>query len=172
MSDMLVAHFRMLARYNTIVNQRLYEACGKLTEDEYKKNREGSFGSIHGTLNHILLGDRRWMALFTDQPGAEKTPALNTELYNSFGALQSARQAEDARIEEFLNRIDASFFDKQFRYINVLGNLHIDPAPLALAHLFNHQTHHRSQVQTMLRQTAVKPPSLDLHRAIRPNPQA
>ena len=82
MSELLIAHFRMLARYNTIVNQRLYAACAELSDDEYKKQRAGSFGSIHGTLNHILLGDRRWMALFTGQPDAETTPPLG------FGAIR------------------------------------------------------------------------------------
>ena len=54
--------FRMLARYNRIANERLYEQCGKLDLVEYRRERRGSFGSIHALLNHILLGDRIWMS--------------------------------------------------------------------------------------------------------------
>ena len=54
----MLEHFQMLARYNRIANERLYERCGQLDSAEYRKQRQGSFGSIHGLLNHILLGDR------------------------------------------------------------------------------------------------------------------
>ena len=57
-------HFQMLALYNRIANERLYATCTQLSDAEYRKPRPGSFGSIHGLLNHILLGDRRWMGLF------------------------------------------------------------------------------------------------------------
>ena len=60
----LVTHFQMLARYNRIANERLFATCAELDDGEYRQCRAGSFGSIHGLLNHILLGDRRWMALF------------------------------------------------------------------------------------------------------------
>jgi mandelate racemase len=54
----LRTHFRTLARYNRIANERLFELCAQLDSVEYKKRRQGSFGSIHGLLNHIFLGDR------------------------------------------------------------------------------------------------------------------
>jgi uncharacterized damage-inducible protein DinB len=58
------AIFWTLARYNRIANQRIFECCSRLEPAEYRKQRQGSFGSIHGLLNHILLGDRIWMARF------------------------------------------------------------------------------------------------------------
>ena len=57
----LVAHFQMLAQYNRIANERLFAKCAQLNDVEYRKQRAGSFGSIHGLLNHILLGNRRWL---------------------------------------------------------------------------------------------------------------
>jgi uncharacterized damage-inducible protein DinB len=57
------------------------------------------------------------------------------------------------------------------RYVNSTGEQHADPAGLMLAHLFNHQTHHRGQVHVMLSQTTVRPPALDMHRVIRPEPE-
>jgi uncharacterized damage-inducible protein DinB len=157
----------MLARYNTIANQRLYEAVGHLEDEEYRRERAASFQSVHRTLNHILLGDRIWMARFTET-GYDTTPALGGELYPDFASLRTARAAEDARIETFLGSVTEDFLAREVRYVNSAGETHADPAGLLLAHLFNHQTHHRGQVHVMLSQTALRPPSLDMHRAIRP----
>ena len=61
-SELLVEHFRMLGRYNQVVNVHLYPFCRALDEGEYRKDRLGSFRSIHSTLNHLLVGDRYWWA--------------------------------------------------------------------------------------------------------------
>jgi uncharacterized damage-inducible protein DinB len=167
MAASLIAHFQMLARYNTIANERLYETCSRLDEEEYRRERAASFRSVHRTLNHILLGDRIWMARFTET-GHATTPPLGGELYPNFAALRAARVAEDARIEAFLADAAAEFLAKEVRYVNSAGEHHADPAGLLMAHLFNHQTHHRGQVHVMLSQTTVQPPALDMHRVIRP----
>ena len=78
--------FRMLARYNRIANERLYEQCANLDPVEYRRERRGSFGSIHALLNHILLGDRIWMSRFAG--GGSTTPPLNSILYDTFAELQ------------------------------------------------------------------------------------
>jgi uncharacterized damage-inducible protein DinB len=167
MAASLIAHFQMLALYNTIANERLYEACGRLDEEEYRRPRAGSFGSIHRTLNHILLGDRLWVDRFTETGGAT-TPPLGSELYAEFSGLRAARQAEDARLQALLASATEDFLVKEVRYVNSAGQPHADPAAFLLAHLFNHQTHHRGQIHVMLSQTPVRPPALDMHRAIRP----
>src|SRR5215208_4758259 len=95
----LLRHYRMMARYNRIANERLYEACADLSDDEYRRQRKGSFGSIHALLNHLLLGDRIWTSRF--EGGGQTTPALNTVLYDEFAALRTARAEQDERIESF-----------------------------------------------------------------------
>jgi uncharacterized damage-inducible protein DinB len=162
----LAAHFQMLARYNCIANERLYAKCAQLDDAEYRKARAGSFGSIHGLLNHILLGDRRWMGLFEN--GERATPPLNQILYDDFSDLRGARAREDARIQAFFAGLDAAFWSRSFAYTNNQGKDYVETAPVACAHLFNHQTHHRGQVHVMLSQTPVGPPSLDLHRIVNP----
>src|SRR5262245_58437580 len=162
----LVTHFRMLARYNRIANERLFMACARLDDAQYRKQREVSFGSIHGLLNHILLGDRRWMALFED--GERVTPPLNQVLYDDFSSLRSARAREDTRIESFFAGLDSAFWGRSFAYTNNQGKDCVETAHVACSHLFNHQTHHRGQVHVMLSQTPVAPPALDLHRILNP----
>ena len=95
----LPAYFRMIAGYNRVANERLFERCAQLDSVEYRKQRQGSFGSIHGLLNHILLGDRIWMARFEGK--GHSTPPLNTILFDGFSCLRSARIEEDIRIEMF-----------------------------------------------------------------------
>jgi uncharacterized damage-inducible protein DinB len=162
----LSAHFQLLARYNRIANERLYSACAQLPDDEYRKARAGSFGSIHGLLNHILLGDRRWLALFEN--GQRVTPPLNQILYDDFNELRGARMREDERLEAFFGGLDSSFWHRSFAYTNNQGKACVEKAHVACSHLFNHQTHHRGQVHVMLSQTAAAPPQLDLHRIINP----
>jgi uncharacterized damage-inducible protein DinB len=158
--------FQMLARYNLAANQRLYEACAQIGEDEYRRQRAGSFRSIHALLNHILLGDRIWMSRFAG--GGQTTPPLNTILYDEFAALRSARGQEDAAIENFFRHANEAFLTKALSYTNSKGRQCTDAVIPAVLHMFNHQTHHRGQVHVMLDQTGAQPPSLDLHRILNP----
>ncbi len=166
MTDALVQNFRVLARYNALANRRLYEACARLPDGERKKRRPAFFGSIHGTLNHLMVGDRIWLARFS----GEEVPSTNLDaiLYEDFEELREAREEEDRRIEEFAAGIDERFLTGTIRYTNNEGRNLEDPVELLVAHFFNHQTHHRGQVHDMLTQTEVPPPVLDLHRVIRP----
>ncbi|MHA1153812.1 MAG: DinB family protein [Alphaproteobacteria bacterium] len=168
MVDFRIAHFEMLARYNRLANERLYGACAGLSEAELKRPRAAFFTSIHGTLNHILLGDRIWLARF--EGGAAPSTGLDAILYEDFGELRAAREAEDARIETFATALTPEFLGGSIRYVNNAGRASDDTVDLLLPHLFNHQTHHRGQVTDLLMQTDVKPPVLDMHRVIKPDP--
>ena len=159
-------HFAMLARYNTVANQRLYEVCAQFDVPALRESRRGSFGSIHALLNHLLLGDRIWMARF--QGGGATTPPLGGILFDRFADLRAARVKEDARIEGFFATLPADFFSRSIEYLNFQRKPYRESASVAAAHFFNHQTHHRGQVHVMISQTGVKPPSLDLHRIINP----
>jgi uncharacterized damage-inducible protein DinB len=158
--------FRIFARYNRVANERLYEQVRKLDVAEYRRERRGSFGSIHALLNHTMVGDRIWMSRFT---GAGKTtPPLNTILYEIFAEINSARAEEDAGIEAFFNKVDDDFLTRSLAYTNSRGKECVDAFAPAVLHFFNHQTHHRGQVHVMLSQTEVSPPALDMHRLLNP----
>jgi uncharacterized damage-inducible protein DinB len=159
----------MLARYNALANRRLYEACARLGDAERKKERPAFFGSIHGTLNHVLVGDRIWLARF----GGEEVPStgLDAVLYEDFDELLRAREHEDERIEAFASGLTEGFLGGTIRYVNNAGKTYEDPIHLLVAHLFNDQTHHRGQIHDLLTQTDVPPPVLDMYRVIKPNPE-
>lgn len=163
---MLVQHFQRLARYNTLANGKLYAACAQLSDAERTLTRPAFFKSIHGTLNHILIGDRIWITRF--EGGTVPSTGLNAILYEDFDALCAARVEQDERIEAFAAGLTDAFLAQSIQYINNQGRHLDDPVDLLVAHLFNHQTHHRGQIHDLLTQTAVAPPSLDLHRVLRP----
>ena len=168
MSLNLVSHFRMLSRYSRLANERLYGACAGLGEAERTKDRGSFFGSIHGTLNHILVGDRIWMTRF--EGGVAPSTNLDAILYEAFIALREARVVEDARIEAYTGSLTARSLEGTITYVNNEGREFRDPLAVLLAHLFNHHTHHRGQVTAMLAQTEATYPVLDMYRVLIPEP--
>lgn len=162
-----IAHFRMMAAYNTEANRILYDAVSELSDAEYRQTRPAFFGSIHGTLNHLLLGDRIWMTRF--EGGEHPSTHLGAEQHAGFADLRAARESMDDRITTFMQtRLDDALLAGTIVYVNNDGLRLEDPVSVLLPHFFNHQTHHRGQVHGMLSQTPVPPPSLDLHRVLRP----
>ncbi|MBK1699323.1 DinB family protein [Rhodovibrio salinarum] len=155
---------RSMAAYNEVANRRLYAACAELSEDDRTRDRGTFFGSIHGTLNHLLVGDRIWMARF--QGMTVPSTGLDAILYADFAALRSARTEMDAKIRAFMAGLDDSFLTGTIAYRNNTGRDIRDPVPVLLAHFFNHQTHHRGQVHAMLTQAGHAGPVLDLHRVL------
>ncbi len=162
----LLAHFRTLARYNKIANERLYEVCAQLPAVDLRAGRQVSFGSIHGLLNHILLGDRIWLARF--EGGGEVTPALNSILYEEFDQLRAARIRQDDLIKAFFDNAGYDLLARSISYVNNQGRHYTERTEVAIAHFFNHQTHHRGQIHALLSQSGGRPPSLDLHRIMNP----
>ena len=153
--------FEMLAAYNTWVNERLYDAVSRLPDAEYRRDRGAFFGSLHGTLNHLLLGDIIWMHRFTGE-GAEPSK-LDDILHEDFADLHAARRSEDARIEAYVHALDAARLAGTITYRTTRNPTTIEQelTPL-LIHFFNHQTHHRGQAHCLLTAIAGEAPSFDL----------
>jgi uncharacterized damage-inducible protein DinB len=159
------AYFLTFAHYNAWANRLLYDSCAHLSEAEYLKPRPAFFGSIHGTLNHLLVGDRIWLARIERKPRPKVT--LDQILYGDLVALRVARQAEDEHLANVIAGISKRALDQKIAYVNMAGKRQQTPLRLVLGHLFNHQTHHRAQVHGLLSQTKVVPPVLDLTQYLR-----
>jgi uncharacterized damage-inducible protein DinB len=151
---------RTLGRYNRWANRRLYEVCHALEGDAYRADRGAFFGSIHRTLNHILVGDRAWLGRLE---GVDRgIRALDQILYDDLPALTDARTKEDARIIAFVDGLDAERLDAPLVYRTIAGEAQETPTGLVVLHMINHATHHRGQVHCMLSQIPTDPPPLDL----------
>lgn len=113
MTHPLISHFQMRARYNALANEKLYSACARLSDSERKQRRQAFFTSIHGALNHILLGDRIWLARFAGQQAP--STGLDAVLYEEFQVLLAARRTEDARIDAFADGLTEAFLAGSIR---------------------------------------------------------
>lgn len=142
-------HFEMFAAYNGWANDRLYAAARALSRADYLADHGAFFGSLDGTLNHLLVTDRIWMRRFT---GDGPTPsALNERVTDDLGELAALRAAEDARIIAYVDSLDEATIAGNFTYRPVTNPVEVtQPLGPALAHLFNHQTHHRGQATAIL----------------------
>lgn len=172
-ATVLLENYRFLARYNRWFNQRLYDACEHLSDEERKRDRGAFFGSIHGTLNHLVWGDQLWLQRFAAQ-GAS-CPALTGELlalpqgavheavlHAQWGDLRAQRERLDEAIETWVRDMPPEFLLKTMRYANSKGTRREHPVWQAMTHFFNHQTHHRGQATTLLAQAGIDPGVTDL----------
>ena len=158
----LTEHLRAMARNNAWANHRLQEACAQLGEADYKARRTSFFPSIHLTLNHILLVDWYYLdALDNHGRRWRELTALGDEPCPTFADLRRKQGLADRRLIAYCealtqDRIDATVI------LNRPGDLQYpERAQDVLAHLFQHDIHHRGQVHAMLAGTAVAPPQLD-----------
>ena len=143
------SRYQMFAGYNAWCNERLYAAAATISDANYRADRGAFFKSLHGTLNHLLLGDRIWMKRFTGI--GEVPPGLDAILYDDFETLRSARRKEDVLINRYTARLTDSDLLGMLRYRTVVRPQTIEqPLAPALDHFFNHQTHHRGQAHALL----------------------
>ncbi len=159
----MIERYKMFATYNVWANGRLYDTAEKLSDADYRKDRGAFFKSVHGTLNHLLVGDRIWMHRFTGV--GEFPPGLDAILYDDFPKLRDARLAEDILISDFIGGLDEAKLKAEFSYRTVVNPKTVSqPLSFALDHFFNHQTHHRGQAHALLTSVLGNEavPSLDL----------
>jgi uncharacterized damage-inducible protein DinB len=155
------AYFVMFSRYNAFASERLYEAAAALPDADFRADRGAFSKSIPGTLNHLLVTDRLWMQRFTGE--GEAPDPLDAILFDAFAPLREAREAEDRRIVAYVETLDENTLAGQIKYRRVsTPDEVIQRLWPALAHWFNHQTHHRGQAHATLTSLLGRAPELDL----------
>ena len=154
-------HFATMAAYNRWANVRLYDMAAVLPDELYRKPIGVYFKSLHGTLNHLLTADRIWLRRLEGK--GDHPVKLNATIHDDLVSLRAARLAEDQRIVNFVDSLDDADFEKLWDYKMLNGTPQRLKAREILAHLFNHQTHHRGQAHAALTVLGVSEPEpLDL----------
>lgn len=166
------ANFALLAQYNRNMNRQLYAAASQLSDDELKKDRGAFFPSILATLNHILVGDIIWLKRIAKHPmqlaalepmhAMPKPQGLNAIICDDLASLTIKRIEVDDIICDFIAQIEDAHIASPFSYINTRGDSFNKNLGAIIQHLFNHQTHHRGQVTTLLYQAGIDPGVTDL----------
>ena len=152
----------MMARYNAWMNERLYGLCASLSDPERKVDRGAFFRSLHGTLDHLLACDLSFMSAFTGRP--QNPPAGEGWLFEDFAEMRAARQALDERICAWAPTLTEAWLGEPAKYTSrVDGQAREVIRAMFVVHMFNHQTHHRGQLTTLLSQMGHDPGVTDLH---------
>lgn len=157
------AYVRIMAAYNSEMNRRTYDAAGRLTDEERRAPRGAFWGSIHGTLAHLLWADQMWMSRFDGWERPACKLAESADDAGSFDALRARREAADTKLGDWARTIDGHWLGAdQTWFSGASGREMTKPRVLLVMHLFNHQTHHRGQVHAMLTATGQDTGSTDL----------
>jgi uncharacterized damage-inducible protein DinB len=157
---MTPAIFRTFARYNTWMNENIYAGCAKIPDEKRKADMGAFFKSIHGTLNHLIVGDLSWMARFRSKPLPGL--ALNAIVHEDFNDLWAARRALDADIAAFAAGLNEDWLSQPYSFKSFAYNREFTNTNwFFVMQLFNHQTHHRGQVTTLMNQCGVDPGPTD-----------
>jgi len=161
----LKSNFELLADYNQWMNQSLYLAASGLNTAALNQDRGAFFGSIMATLNHILVGDTIWLKRFASHPSnfvsleyvrsLSQPLSLDTTLQTDFTALLEARRQMDDVIVQFAKELTEETLESPLTYTNTKGDVFTKSFSHLIQHFFNHQTHHRGQVSTLLSQAGV-----------------
>ncbi len=169
---MLTDNFKTLAKYNQWMNTRIYDCVATMDPMIVKRDLGAFFGSILGTLNHILVADLIWLQRIARHPMnfhslvvlQSQTPpaALNQVLHEELSSLRQHRRQVDAALIALVDELNDGILDKELLYQDMKGNSHQNGLGILLQHLFNHQTHHRGQVTTLLHQCGAEVGATDL----------
>ena len=140
-----------MAEYNAEMNRRLYGAAAGLSDTERRMPRGAFWGSIHGTLTHILWGDRQWMSRFDNWPKPATPIKESAQMIEDFDMLAAEREKADGGISSWAAKVDNAWLAEDLTWFSGAANREVRaPLRLLVAHFFNHQTHHRGQVHAML----------------------
>ncbi|MBQ5948575.1 DinB family protein [Massilia sp. ST3] len=154
----------LFATYNAAMNAKLYAAAAALPKEALVADRGAFFGSVLGTLNHIAVGDTIWLRRFMAHPsdlpalkamaGIPAPTGLAHMICDDLQSLWEYRRRLDAIILALAAEVSDNDLEQPLRYRNARGDFQKRFGTLLL-HLFNHQTHHRGQVSTLLSQSGL-----------------
>ncbi|MDM0123388.1 DinB family protein [Variovorax arabinosiphilus] len=152
-------YFIRLARYHAWATHKLLTDLTALSDDEWHRDMRLFFGSVHRTVNHLLVADTIWYARFAEN--TSRRIALDAELHASRAELCAALAAAVNRWAPWVEAMDASRLDGDLVYTRTDGEAARIPFAPALGHIFNHATHHRGQITAGVTAMGHGGPSLD-----------
>jgi uncharacterized damage-inducible protein DinB len=156
-------YVRTMAAYNAEMNRRLYAAADRLTDAERKEDRGAFWQSLHGTLCHILWGDRQWMSRFDAWPKNAVPIKQSAGMIEDFSALKAERVKADDAITTWANKLDQAELNRDFTWYSGASQREMTrPYGVLIMHFFNHQTHHRGQAHGLLTPHGIDPGATDL----------
>lgn len=165
MEPTLKTQMTMLADYHDWANELLLEQIETISAEHYAMPAGLFFSSIHGTLNHLLLGDRAWYGRFSGKP--EHFSSLGQELEPDRKKLVAQLRERRALWRMLIGRTAEEIMVGKLQYKTTAGVPAATPWLGTLTHVFNHATHHRGQISAVLTRFGYACPELDLIHFLR-----
>ena len=154
-------YYELMAEYNKWMDEKLYKVCAEIPDTERRKDMGAFFKSIHGTLNHIYYGDLAWIERLRDDSFTPRK--LGEDLYHDFDELRKAQSKMDEEIVLWSKTLTEEFLNEPYDYVsNVDMKKRVIPRWVLTVHMFNHQTHHRGQLTTLIKQLGYEPGITDI----------
>jgi len=154
-------YYELMAEYNKWMDGKLYDVCEGITDAERKRDMGAFFKSIHGTLNHIYYGDLAWFERMRDNKFTPRK--IGVDLFDDFNELKAAQEKMDTEIIEWAGTLTPEYLNEKYDYTsNVSGFKRTLPRWVLVTHMFNHQTHHRGQLTTLIMQLGIDPGITDI----------
>ena len=162
---MFVEHVRLLASYNEWMNVKLYAAAASMPPEALAEDTGGFFGSLLGTLDHIVVGDTVWLKRFAQHPAGfaelaaivsmPDPTSMDQIVFTDFAALRQRREWLDGVIIRWADTLTDEHLSVALTYASTKGVVSSKRFASLVMHLFNHQAHHRGQATTLLSQVGI-----------------
>lgn len=154
-------YYLLMAEYNQWMNQKLYAVCATIPDEKRKADVGAFFKSIHSTFNHLLWGDRAWLRRFAAH-SSPITP-LGEDIYTDFKELQAEREKIDELILVWAKALREDWLAQPLEFKSMIdGKTRKAPSWVFVTQMFNHQTHHRGQITTLIKQFGYEPGVTDI----------
>ena len=155
----------LMSEYNRLMNQRIFEAAGKLSKATLTEDKGAFFKSIITTLNHIMIGDILWLTRFEKHPSNfsslkqmsdfPQPQTLDKILFDDISTFLEQRRKLDTIIHQFCHELTEEDINSALTYTNFMKENHSKRFGYLVLHVFLHQIHHRGQVTTLLSQESL-----------------
>ena len=160
---------RTMAAYNAEMNRRLYAAAGRIPDATRRQDRGAFWGSLHGTLCHLVWGDQMWMSRFDGWPKPTVIQKQSATLIADFDELLRARFEADEKISAWAGRVTEGWLGDDMLWFSSSAQKELrSPRSFAVTHFFNHQTHHRGQAHAIITACGEQTGDTDLFLVVEP----
>jgi uncharacterized damage-inducible protein DinB len=134
------------------------QACAALTEEQFLRSLGSSFASVRDTLVHMVETELVWLVRWR---GQSPQSMLSPEQFPSLSSVSERWHAVEREMREYLATLSEETLEQPVTYMSQKGDTFTYELWRPMLHLINHQSYHRGQVTTLLRQLGLQPPGVD-----------
>jgi uncharacterized damage-inducible protein DinB len=156
---MKMQEIKKLFAFNNWATNRIFEALSHVPDPDYKKNMQASYGSLRGTLAHVVAAEKIWLSRLTGKP---ETVLMTEQEAPTLQALKSVWEEVAGRMAKFVAKLDDEALEIDLHYGTTSGETVTNTYVQVLQHIVNHASYHRGQITVLMRQLGFQPVHTDM----------